>query len=69
MFLDISREAGKRNMLLSEVARERLAAKQRTAPSLWDRMEDLVIHEDSLPKDLSSNKKHLELCIAASAVK
>ena len=28
--------------------------------SLWDRMEDLVITDDALPKDLSANKKHLK---------
>lgn len=60
LFLDISREAGKRNVSRSEVVRERLAAKRSSSPSLWERMEDLVVHEDSLPQDLSSNKKHME---------
>jgi hypothetical protein len=27
--------------------------------SLWDRMEDLVIRDESLPADLSSKKEHL----------
>ncbi|MGB8355304.1 MAG: hypothetical protein WCD79_15510 [Chthoniobacteraceae bacterium] len=28
--------------------------------SLWDRMKDLVIHSDSLPTNLTSEKAHLK---------
>jgi hypothetical protein len=29
-------------------------------PSLWDRIKDLVIDDDRLPRDLSSNPKYLK---------
>ena len=62
LFAEISRAAEIRKVPKSEVVRERLLAKSRTAGggSLWDRMEDLVIGSDSLPMDLSSNKGHLK---------
>lgn len=60
LFLEISREAEKRKVSRSEIIRERLAAKANAKSSLWDRMEDLVIHGDKLPKDLSANKAHLK---------
>lgn len=48
----------------SEIVRERLtrraAAVKRANCSLWRRMEDLVIHSDSLPTNLSTNKAHLK---------
>jgi hypothetical protein len=43
----------------SEIVRERLERAEKATPSLWSRMEDLVIEDDPLPADLSSNKKHL----------
>jgi len=60
LFLDISREANKRNVSRSEVVRERLATGKPVATSLWDRMEDLVIQDESLPEDLSTDKRHLK---------
>lgn len=60
LFLDISREAERRKVTRSEVIRDRLSAKKPAKASLWDQMEDLVIHEDTLPKDLSANKAHLK---------
>ena len=64
LFADIASDAKARNVPKSEIVRERLerkppAAKQAKG-SLWDRMADLVIHSDSLPADLSSNKAHLK---------
>ncbi len=65
LFAEIASAAQARNVSKSEIARERLQRKpartQRSAgPSLWQRMEDLVIKADSLPSDLSSNKSHLK---------
>lgn len=64
VFAEISRDATTRNLSKSEVVRERLTCKplpaKRAKGSLWNRMEDLVIREDSLPADLSSNKMHLK---------
>lgn len=63
LFAEISRAAEIRKIPKSAIARERLQEKSKTAGtarvSLWDRMEDLVIPSDSLPKDLSTNKNHL----------
>lgn len=63
LFAEIASAAKARNVAKSEIVRERLVqdrvpARGRKA-SLWSRMEDLVIHTDSLPADLSSNKAHL----------
>jgi hypothetical protein len=63
LFAEIASAARARNMPKSEIVRERLthkAAAKRAKGSLWSRMEDLVIHSDSLPSDLSSNKAHLK---------
>ncbi len=64
LFAEISRAAEIRKVPKSEVVRERLQAKSMppgdARASLWDRMEDLVITADALPKDLSANKKHLK---------
>jgi len=64
LFSEIARDAKARNVPKSEIVRERLARKTGAAQgkkgSLWDRMEDLVIRQDSLPADLSSNKAHLK---------
>lgn len=63
-FAEIARAARARNMPKSEIIRERLTHKaapaKRAKGSLWGRMEDLVIHSDSLPVDLSANKAHLK---------
>ena len=57
---DIDAEARGRGVSRSEVLRERLEAPS-GAPngSVWDRMQDLVIKEDSAPADLSANKSRL----------
>ncbi len=65
LFSEIASAAKARNVSKSEVIRERLQRKPATqrkgaAPSLWHRMEDLVIESDSLPSDLSSNKSYLK---------
>jgi hypothetical protein len=62
LFSEIASAARARNLPKSEIVRERLmhkATAKRHKGSLWSRMEDLVIQIDSLPADLSSNKKHL----------
>lgn len=64
LFAEISSAAKARNVPKSEIVRERLthkqAAEKHIKSSLWSRMEDLAIHSDSLPTDLSSNKVHLK---------
>jgi hypothetical protein len=64
LLAEIAGDAAARNVSRSQVIRERLtrqpAAARRRKASLWSRMEDLVITEDSLPRDLSSNKSHLK---------
>lgn len=62
VYANIASDAKARNVPKSEIVRERLTrhSTSQTNGSLWDRMEDLVIREDSLPSDLSSNKRHLE---------
>jgi hypothetical protein len=64
LFAEITSAAKARNIPKSEIVRERLthkaAAAKRAKGSLWSRMEDLVIHSDSLPADLSANKAHLK---------
>lgn len=57
---EIAREAKKRRISKSEVVRERLTAKDDPKVSLWDRMKHLVITDDNLPRDLATNKKHME---------
>jgi hypothetical protein len=62
LFSEIASAAKARNLPKSEIVRERLthkAAAKLARGSLWSRMDDLVIHSDSLPADLSSNKAHL----------
>ena len=64
LFLEIADQAKARNISKSDVVRERLAqgadrAGNGRCSSLWSRMHDLVIASDRLPRDLSSNKKHL----------
>jgi hypothetical protein len=64
LFAEIASAAQTRKVPKSEIVRERLAGKPAVGganqASLWSRMEDLVIREDSLPADLSSNKSHLK---------
>ncbi len=60
LFDEIHRTALYRKVPKSEIVRERLAHNQGAGGSLWDRMQDLVISNDSLSRDLSSNKAHLE---------
>jgi hypothetical protein len=62
VFAEISGAAKTRNVPKSEIVRERLARKPIASKraSLWSSMEDLVIAEDALPTDLSSNRKHLK---------
>lgn len=61
LLADIETSAKERRVSKSEIIRERLeqgAGSSKT--SLWNRMEDLLIDDDSLPRDLSSSKRHLE---------
>lgn len=60
LFAEISRMAEARKVPKSEIVRERLVNAGASAISLWNRMEDLVIREDKMPCDLSSNKAHLD---------
>jgi hypothetical protein len=64
LFAEIASAAKARNLPKSEIVRERLthleAGASRAKGSLWSRMEDLVIHSDSLPADLSVDKAHLK---------
>lgn len=64
LFAEIASAARARNMPKFEIVRERLTYKVAAAThakgSLWSRMHDLVIHSDSLPAGLSSNKAHLK---------
>jgi hypothetical protein len=62
LFAEIAGTAKARNVPKSEIVRERLARKPIASKrsSLWSRMEDLLIEADSLPADLSSNRKHLK---------
>ncbi len=51
-------EAKRRRITKTRVMQERL--KISAEVSLWDRMKDLVIDSDRLPRDLSTNKKYME---------
>ena len=62
---EIASDARARNVSKSEIVRERLSRKsgggaKTASPSLWSRMDDLVIQTDSLPSDLSVNKAHMK---------
>jgi len=59
LFDEIAATARFRGVAKSEIVRERLSQPNGQNASLWARMEDLVLEDDSLPRDLSSNKKHL----------
>ena len=58
-FAEISRAAESRKVTKSEIVRERLVQGSPTSPSLWSQMADLVIEDEDLPADLSSNKEYL----------
>ena len=60
LFAEIETAARTRKVTKSVIVRERLEHAQDVKGSLWSRMEDLVIQSDSLPRDLSSNKEHLQ---------
>ena len=59
LFAEIESATRSRNMPKSEIVRERLDCGKGVKASLWSRMEDLVIHDESLPTDLATNKEHL----------
>jgi metal-responsive CopG/Arc/MetJ family transcriptional regulator len=59
LFAEIENAARTRNLSKSEIVRERLERSVGAKSSLLSRMEDLVVDDDSLPEDLSSNKEHL----------
>jgi predicted transcriptional regulator len=59
LFAEISRAAEARKVAKSEIVRERLAQASPASPSLWIQMADLVIEDEGLPIDLSSNKEYL----------
>ena len=59
---ELTRAAKARHVTKSALVRERLKHVPESGSvgvSLWDRMKDLVISNDELPTDLSSNKKHM----------
>ena len=59
LFAEISRAAEARKVAKSEIVRERLVQASPKSPSLWSQMADLVIEDEDLPADLSSNKEYL----------
>jgi metal-responsive CopG/Arc/MetJ family transcriptional regulator len=61
LLAEIEAAARERKVSKSKIVRERLEQGQRqSGASLWGRMADLVIDDESLAKDLSSNQQHLE---------
>ena len=64
LFAEIASAARARDISMSEIVLERLthkaAAATRGQGSLLSRIEDLIIHSDRLPTDLSANKAHLK---------
>jgi hypothetical protein len=63
VFAEIANAAKVCKVSKSEIVRERLvgggSGKTPAPASLWSRMEDLMLKDDHLPADLSSNKKHM----------
>ncbi|MFZ4774570.1 MAG: CopG family transcriptional regulator [Terrimicrobiaceae bacterium] len=59
VFAEIAHAAKERNISKSQVIRERLQVNGVEQPSLWSRIEDLVVNDPSLARDLSSNPKYL----------
>ena len=60
LFAEITDAAKARKVTTSAIVRERLELATKQESTLWSRMADLVIEDDALPTDLSSNKKHLQ---------
>lgn len=65
LLAEITAEAHARNISKSEIVRERLLRKSDgntpgMPASLWNRMDDLVISTDTLPRNLSVSKAHLK---------
>ncbi|MEI6561841.1 MAG: CopG family transcriptional regulator [Verrucomicrobiota bacterium] len=60
LFVEITNAAKLRKVAKSAIVRERLQQASKQQSSLWSRMADLVLEDDALPTDLSSNKKHLQ---------
>ena len=61
LLAEIEAAARERKISKSEIVRERLEqGSNASRASLWNRMADLVIDDESLPRDLSSNKEHLD---------
>jgi Arc/MetJ-type ribon-helix-helix transcriptional regulator len=60
VFQKVSRSAAQRRVSKSEIIREALSAPETTAESLYSRIEDLVFDDTALPRDLSSNPRHLK---------
>ena len=59
LFAEIESAARSRKVTKSEIVRERLERAKSAKASLWSQMQDLVVNDNSLPRDLSSNKEHL----------
>jgi len=62
LFNEIAATARFRGVAKSKIVRERLSQPKAENTSLWSRMEDLVLEDENLPPDLSSNKKRLMGC-------
>lgn len=61
LLAEIDAAARERRVSRSVIIRERLQFGSGAAgSSLWNRMENLAIDDDSAPEDLSSNKEYLE---------
>jgi hypothetical protein len=59
LFAEIESAARSRKVTKSEIVRERLERAKTEKQSLWSRMEDLVFDDETLPRDISSNKEHM----------
>jgi hypothetical protein len=59
LFAEIESAARARKVTKSEIVRERLERSKTGKRSLWNRMQDLVIHDESLPRDLAIKQEHL----------
>lgn len=60
LFAEISLAAEVRKVPRSAIVRERLAQAGASGASLWSRMDDLVVMDEASPRDLSTNKAHLD---------
>jgi len=59
LLAEISSAAEARKVANSEIVRERLAQGAPQSQSLWSQMADLVIEDEGVPEDLSSNRNQL----------